>query len=75
MKITIDIPDDVASAVVQNACLALGLNPSDDDHARQLVGTSLCERINALNLQGAAVRKQQEEQAAAQAANLKITAS
>lgn len=63
MTIILDISDDSASTIVQSACVALGLTPNDDEHARTLVGGSLRDTLARLAIQGDAIRKSNDAQA------------
>lgn len=75
MKITIDIVDDVAPAIIQNVALAMGWTIADDEQGRALLAAHLVSTISQLSKNGTNIRKRNEEQAAINEAVKGITGS
>lgn len=73
MKIAIDIPDDVAPDILQNAALALGMTEVTEEQVRLRVGQDFAKNLIALARQGQSIKKRNEEQAELDAAVAKVT--
>jgi hypothetical protein len=75
MTITIQIDDSVASELIQNVGLAMGLNEVTDEEARMALGEDFKRQIRARAVQGQTIRERKKETESTEVANKLIQVS